>query len=148
MGCSYRLICVYQCILHRSGESWITRGKCVTASLQLPISADWASSKLGPALYGKRFSTETTLKGSPKDAILFGDDTYSRRWESKYRLPNEKTGGLRKDVCQKKCICCGKKVVWFCIGCSHHVQGSMAHIFNPKLDKGRGFWRKVHECKS
>ena len=121
----------------------------------------------------------------------------ARESEKIYHEPNEKTGGMRKDVTivlietpssisesnwqnyagaivnnnyaygaakrQSFSIIFSKYYqlsiqfiygcnIWgnhtdFCIGCSKDMVGGIAHICNPKLDKGRNCWKNLHDSR-
>ena len=47
----------------------------------------------------------------------------------------------------KHCVMCNKKTLFFCIGCSFDTVGGMVHLCNPKRDKGRGCWKKLHDSR-
>ena len=48
---------------------------------------------------------------------------------------------------QKRCVVCNNKTLFFCIGCSFDTVGGMVHLCNPKRDKGRGCWKKIHDSR-
>ena len=48
---------------------------------------------------------------------------------------------------QKACVVCNKKTLFFCIGFSFDTVGGMVHLWNPKRDKGRSCWKKLHDSR-
>ena len=73
----------------------------------------------------------------------------SLRKYPKEHLPEEKHGGLRRGIKKRLCVQCkSSESLFFCIGCSQYVLGTMVHICNPKRDGGRNCWEKLHDFRA
>ena len=73
----------------------------------------------------------------------------SLREYPKEHLPDEKNGGLRRGIKKKLCVQCKfHESIFFCIGCSQDVLGTMVHICNPKRDGGRNCWKQLHDSRA
>ena len=52
-----------------------------------------------------------------------------------------------KGTTKRKCVVCGHQSIFFCMGCGRDVLGTEVYICNPKRDKGRDCWKKVHDMR-
>ena len=71
----------------------------------------------------------------------------TRSSEDKFHVPDENIGGMRKGLAKRKCVVCGHQSIFFCMGCGRDVVGTEVYICNPKRDKGRDCWKKVHDMR-